>query len=529
MRDTREHPSRLITPPGGEARVVGKPELVVWATAALVFVVTLVSFLPALDGQFVNWDDDRNFVDNPHYRGLGLPQLRWMFFTFHLGHYIPVTWLTLGFDYLVWGMDARGYHLSSLLFHAATTTLFFFLSLRLLTVALGEPRGARPVVGAGVAALLFGIHPLRVESVAWITERRDVVSGLFYVTAIIAYLRAVAGGRGFRSGWYWASLGSFAFALLSKSITTTLPLTLLVLDVYPLRRLGGAAGWRRPSVWLEKLPFLALSVLASVIAFAGLRTLGNLVSLDSAGLFLRLAIAVYGSALYLTKTLAPVRLSPLYELPIVVAWWHGTLVASVAILAVVTRRRWPAFGAAVAAFGIALLPVVGLLQNGPQMAADRYSYLSCMSWAALAGGLVGRAGTAALPRRALAAATIAVLATLTWQQSGVWKNSVTLWRQAVTVVPDGRAAHFNLARALEAEGRIEQAAAEYYETQRLSTNEGFWYVYIAKVFERHGNDSEALRLFRQALAVPSQVAEACAGIARISTRSAGAAADSQCR
>src|SRR6266571_3867196 len=216
---------------------------VFWLLPVLIALVTVVPFLPTLDNQFVNWDDDKNLLKNPHYRGLGWSQLRWMWTAFHLGHYIPLTWMTFGLDYLLWGMNPVGYHLTNLLLHTANAVVFFFVVHRILTRALPSPseRGDALVISAGVAALVFAIHPLRVESVAWATERRDVLSGLFYLVTILMYLRACErGARG--RGSYWLSVAVFVCALLSKSMVVNLPVVLLILDVYPLRHLGGVVG-----------------------------------------------------------------------------------------------------------------------------------------------------------------------------------------------------------------------------------------------------------------------------------------------
>src|SRR5256886_11921328 len=235
------------------------PGWVLWLVPVLIALVTVAAFLPALQNQFVSWDDAENFLDNPHYRGLGWTHLRWMWTT-HLGHYIPLTWMTLGLDYLLWGMNPVGYHLTSLLLHAANAVVFFFVVRRILKRALPSPseRGHALAVSAGFAALVFAIHPLRVESVAWVTERRDVLSGLFYLSAILIYLWACErGARG--RGWYWLSVAVFGCALLSKSMVVNLPVVLVILDVYPLRRLGGAVGWLSESarrVYVEKIPFL---------------------------------------------------------------------------------------------------------------------------------------------------------------------------------------------------------------------------------------------------------------------------------
>src|SRR6059036_3300894 len=226
-------------------------------------------FLPTLQNQFVSWDDDKNFLENPHYRGLSWTHLHWMWTT-HLGHYIPLTWMTLGLDYLLWGMNPVGYHLTSLLLHAANAVVFFFVVRRLLAQALSSPseRGYALAVSAGVAALVFAIHPLRVESVAWVTERRDVLSGLFYLLTILIYLRACEREERGR-GWYWLSVAVFGCALLSKSMVLNLPVVLLILDVYPLRRLGGFVGWwSEPArrIYVEKIPFVLLAAAASAIA-----------------------------------------------------------------------------------------------------------------------------------------------------------------------------------------------------------------------------------------------------------------------
>src|SRR2546426_1747050 len=170
--------------------------------------------------------------------------------------------ITLGLDYLLWAMNAAGYHLTSLLLHAVTAVLFYLVSLRLIGLAIRRPEEAWvTAAGATVAALLFAVHPLRVESVAWVTERRDVVSGVFSMLTLLAWLRAVEREPRARR-WYWVSVALFACALLSKALIVPLPVVLLVLDVYPLRRLGGAQGWWSPGarrVYAEKAPFAGLA------------------------------------------------------------------------------------------------------------------------------------------------------------------------------------------------------------------------------------------------------------------------------
>src|SRR6266849_2594535 len=214
----------------------------------LVFLITGTVFLPALRGDFLNWDDSVNFVANPYYRGLGWAQIKWMLTATLMGHYIPVTWLSLGLNYALGGMNPWGYHLGNLILHAANATLVYLIARRLLAAARGggsqSGHATGPVVGAGAfAALVFGVHPLRVESVAWITERRDVLCGLFFLLAILAWLRAIERPGGPDRRWQLLSLAAFLASLLSKAASMPLPVVLVLLDLYPLGRLK-ARGWR---------------------------------------------------------------------------------------------------------------------------------------------------------------------------------------------------------------------------------------------------------------------------------------------
>src|SRR5213596_817960 len=406
---------------------------------------TFAAFLPALQNQFVSWDDAENFLDNPHYRGLGWTHLRWMWTT-HLGHYIPLTWMTLGLDYLLWGMNPLGYHLTNLLLHAANAVVFFFVVRRILTLALlgASERGLALAVSAGFAALVFAIHPLRVESVAWATERRDVLSGLFYLLTILVYLRASERGERGR-GWYWGAVALFACALLSKSMVVNLPVVLLILDVYPLRRLGGAIGWwSEPArrVYVEKIPFVLLAAAASAIAVMAQSSVHAALSLAQLSMPGRLAVSVYGLSFYLWKTVAPVNLSPLYELPPAVNPWAPPFLLSYGVVLAITaivlalRRRVPGLPAAWFAYVVILLPVLGIFQSGPQIAADRYTYLAGLGWALLTGAaLLSVSRRLPFLSTGLAFFLLLGLGPLTWNQVHVWHDSEKLWSHAVAIDP----------------------------------------------------------------------------------------------
>jgi hypothetical protein len=187
-----------------------------WRAAPFaVALVTAVVFAPVLRAGFLDWDDPINFLENPFYRGLGWSQVRWMLTASVMGHWIPVTWLTLGADFALWGMNPFGYHLTNLLLHAVSAALFYLVSRHLLGLAMPAASPGVASLGAAVAAFYFAVHPLRVESVAWITERRDLTSGLFFLLTIFAYLKAHERPPTVATGWRWVSLGAATLALAS--------------------------------------------------------------------------------------------------------------------------------------------------------------------------------------------------------------------------------------------------------------------------------------------------------------------------
>jgi len=442
--------------------------------------LAIIAFFPALRAGFVSWDDDTYFLGNPYYRGLGPAQLSWMF-TVMSGHYMPLTWLSHGLDYVLWGMRPAGYHAVNVLLHALTAAAAYVVALRVLAAAVApEPRAALRV-GAAVAALVFALHPLRVESVAWITERRDVLCGLFFVLAILCYLRAVEPGAQPRGPWYWSAVALAALALLSKAMAVTLPAILVILDVYPLRRLGPGR-WNRREVWLEKIPFVALSAAAAVLAIIAQRSVGTLSDLRAVGIVDRVGLACYALVFYAWKTLVPTGLAPLYEAPYDYAalrpWFAGSavVVASAATLALL-RRRWPGVAAAGAAFVVLLLPVLGLLHFGLHIVADRNTYFAGLVPALVAGGVMLRllgAPSVATARAAIGAAlvVVVVLGALTWRQSRVWHDSRTLWTHALEVSPSS-VAHVRVGLLLEEEGRTEEAIVHFREAVRLRPDSAF--------------------------------------------------------
>jgi tetratricopeptide (TPR) repeat protein len=464
---------------GGSARTAGSR--FGWLIPLAIALATALSFAPSLRGDWVAWDDPINFLDNPHYRGLGWPQLRWMATATLMGHWIPVTWLTLGADYAIWKMNPLGYHLTSLLLHAASASVFYLIARRLLGLAVPSVSDGGLRVAAASSALFWSLHPLRVESVAWITERRDLTSGFFFLLAVLAYLKAHAPGG--RPAWRWTTVAFAALALASKSVVMGLPLALVIIDAYPLRRFGG--DWRAWTsarawpIWKEKIPFVVLAACSAGIALWVQRTTGYLTPGEAYPLPARVGMAFYNVFFHAAKTFVPLNLAPLYELPVRVNPLDRPFVLSaIAVVAItaaawLARKRWPFVPAIWAFYLVMLAPVSGIVHTGYHLGADRNTYIPCAGFALLLGGLVCalvRAWRARLIGTPVAAAAVALgvvwiggLGVATWSHVQIWRDSETLWRYAIEVDPDCAICHHNLGTVL---ARRSERAQSMYHFQR---------------------------------------------------------------
>ena len=449
--------------------------------------LTFLVFLPALRNGFVNWDDDKILLENEHFRGFGQPQLHWMATAYWIGHYHPLTWLSFAVDYRLWGLDEKGafgFHLTNVIFHCLNAGLFYMLAARLLSPAAPSRRGSSNAViyfAAALAALFFAIHPLRVESVAWVTERRDVLSVFFLLSCLLSYVAYATASRR-QWGFYAAAIVLLLLSLLCKAWGMTTPVVLLILDWYPLGRFRGQSpGGRQVDVLpllLEKLPFAALAMWAAHHAVqAQSSALYTMKGLAEYGWLPRIAQGAYGIAFYLWKTLWPTGLIPIYEVPARLNPFEGRFIGAACLVVVMSaamlalRRRWPAGLALWACYIVIVSPVLGLAQAGPQLVADRYSYVACMTWALLLGAcglkLIRSCSTARHGGAVLAIATtvatavLVTLGTLTSRQVGIWRDSETLWRHTLALAPGSYYAHANLAAALAREGRTDAAEQQY--------------------------------------------------------------------
>ena len=486
------------------------PAMRIWIVSGLIL-LSLAVFRPALDCDFVALDDDAYVTENPQVRaGLTREGLTWAFTSFgYQGNWHPLTWLSHMLDVQLFGLDPRGHHATNVLLHAANTALLFLL-LHALTGALWP---------SAFAAALFCVHPLHVETVAWVSDRKGVLSTLFWLLATGAWLRYL------RAPGAWRYVGTallFGAGLLAKPMLVTLPLTLLLLDFWPLGRFGNAAcvaGARRGGLWLilEKAPLLALMLASAAVTYLSQQRGGTVVFTGMQHGWFRVADAVASCAGYLGKLVHPVHLSIFYPLP-QVSHTFGKLAAAAALLlslsaaAALLRRRAPSLATGWCWFLVTLLPVCGLVQVGSQAMADRYTYVPFIGlFVAVAWGI-----PALLPRvtwrtplqSAAAAATLVLLIGSTRAQLGHWRNSETLLAHALETAPESGLLQTNLGKFLLDRGRLEEAAAHFTAALRANSNDLLAAYNLGIALNGLGRLEEAAAALRRAVRIDPAYSEA---------------------
>ena len=505
---------RFRPPWGGHVRIV--------AVAIALIALTFLAFSPGIGNQFVNWDDRENFLKNDRYRGLGPDEMTWAWTTFHLGAYQPLGWLLYSAEYRAWGLEPSGYHAVSLIWHAVNVVVLYATTLVLLRRCGLAGRGGEGLeFWAGLAVACYAVHPLRVEAVAWASCQPYLPCACFATLAVLAYLRAHVDGPAPNAEWLWTALVLYAASLLFKAASVSLAGVLLVLDAYPLRRLGGGPGrWLGPPsrrVWREKgwflglgLIFAALGYVAKALTFHG--TVAGRVGIGS-----RAAAASYAAWFYLGKTVAPRDIAAFYDAPGSETWTRPEalvpLVAAIGVSAVLVRlwSRWPGLLAAWAAYLVLLAPGASQVVLSTQFVSDRYTYLATMAWVPLvAAGL----GCRTFPRRrpgrviVLAATGLGVVAVLTGQTRALcrtWRDSETLWVHALAHGA-GRSTtvYNNLAVEYYARGQIDQAMATWRAALEIPLQPGapservLILSNLGVCLERSGRPDEALALFMEA-------------------------------
>jgi tetratricopeptide (TPR) repeat protein len=463
-----------------------------WILAALV-VLNLIVFAQVRDHEFVTWDDGPYVTENAHVKaGFTWPGLVWAWTAPTAPYWHPLTWMSHMADVELFGLDAGGHHLTSLAIHILNTLL--------LCALLAGMTGA--VWRSAFVAALFAVHPLHVESVAWVAERKDVLSTFFLLLTLFAY---VTYARRRTIGGYLAVVLSLALGLAAKPMLVTLPVLLLLLDIWPLGR-----WWQesRARLLLEKTPLFALAIAASVATYLIQQQVGAMAGFERLPLAHRIANAVVSYAGYIDKTFWPSGLAAFYPYPrdMPAGWMLGlsiVLLSAVSAAAIASLKRRPYVFVGWFWYVVTLVPVIGLIQVGDQAMADRFTYVSLIGLFVLLAWLVPDLfERAAYSRRVLAVAGISLIAAATAVAHGQvahWRNSHALWERALDVTRDNYYAHSALGAILADEGRVNEAIAHQVEALRIKPNDFEAHNEFGKILAEQGNLTEAIRHFRAAL------------------------------
>jgi hypothetical protein len=472
--------------------------------------VTIGVYLQTGDHGFINFDDPGYVTENPRVKGgLTGENVAWAFSATAMSNWHPLTWLSHMTDVQLFGLNPRGHHLTNVFFHAASTLLLFFL--------FAQITGA-PWQSLFVAAL-FALHPLHVESVVWVAERKDVLSGFFWFLTLLLYVRYVKRGGTAR---YLLALLSFAAGLMAKPMLVTLPVVMLLMDYWPLLRFppdpdsGGIREIFRRTPPLralvkEKIPFLVLSALSAVVTIYVQRMGGAINAFDRVPLELRIGNSAVACIQYVLKMFWSYDLAMLYPFPASIPLWKvfgAFLLMAVTTLAVIRFRRWHAY--LVTGwfwFLVTLVPVIGIIQVGGQSMADRYTYIPLTglfivcAWGGndiLQGWRYRKAILATL-----AGLVIAVSAISTWGQVGYWRNDITLYRHTLEVTTGNSTIRNNYAGALAERGYTDAAIREYREILRIWPNSPRAHNNLGYLLAARGNYAEAIYHHNEVLRLTS--------------------------
>lgn len=512
----------------------------------LILTVTVLAvFWQVKNNDFVNFDDPRCTTENLHIQsGLNLGFLKWAFTTSHAGYWQPLTWLSFAMDYQLFGLHAGGYHIVNLLFHTVNSLLLFLILSRMTHA---------PWKSAFVAAL-FALHPIHVESVAWIAERKDVLSAFFWMLTMGSYVFYVE-KPGVKK--YVLTLFFFALGLMAKPMLVTLPFVLLLLDYWPLRRLtigkssviehtqseiyrkkhrkkkerrGSATKAenvskteeqtvRQPAIGyiiLEKVPFFVLALASSIVTYMAQQKGGAVGSLQSYPLSARIANALVSYCSYIGKMVWPENLAILYPYPGRLPAWEvigaGLFLIITTALIIWTVKRYPYLMTGWLWYLGTLVPVIGLVQVGVQAMADRYTYvpiigvLIMVAWGVPELLRKWRHRNTALAT--VAVITLSIFSFASWKQVGYWQNSVILFKHTLEKTTNNPIIQNNLGNTLEDEGRLDEAIAHYTEALRIDPNLADSYNNIGLALAKLGRADEAAPKFLKAIGINANHAAA---------------------
>ena len=474
--------------------------------------ITLATFLPLKNHEFIEFDDSMYVTENFHIQsGFKWKNIIWAFSTFHFGNWHPLTWLSYMLDYYLYGMNPGGYHLTNLIFHMANTLLLFWVLYR-MTGAIWK---------SAFVASFFALHPLHVESVAWVADRRDVLSTFFWILTMWAYVH-YSDKPNFQR--YLLVFICFGLGLMCKAMLITLPFVMLLLDYWPLDRYHhGKSRHHSDSMpkpednhseksvilrlILEKIPFLALTVIFTILNFIAQQKLGALKPVDIFPITHRLANALNSYIGYLQKMVWPHHLSIFYPYPQTVDHWKvivaGFMLAGISIFVARNICKHPYLFLGWLWYLGTLIPVIGLLQIGDHAMADRYTYVPLIGPSIMiAWGVPHFVSKLSYRRFILALLTILSISSLTistWVQISYWQNSITLFEHALNVTDRNYLAHNNLGIALYKQGKNKEAIAHFSEALKIRPNGVGILNNLGAALARQGRAKEAVLHFQKLL------------------------------
>ena len=474
----------------------------------LVF-MTVLAFWQVARSEFINFDDNVYVTENSHVlQGITRGSITWAFTTGHASNWHPLTWISHMVDVQVFGLRPTWHHLMNLLFHIANTVLLFFI-LHRMTKALWQ---------SAFVAALFALHPLHVESVAWVAERKDVLSTFFWIIAIGAYASYVE-----RPGLkrYLVVCGSFIFGLLAKPMLVTLPFVLLLLDYWPLGRLERNPAGEDPAqtpifrwatvrpLLVEKIPLFALAAFSCVVTYFVQHHGGMMRGMEILSLGTRLANALVSYAAYMGKMLWPVNLAVLYPHPV---WWPAwkvlfALVLLAAITAAVMKgaRRRPYLPVGWLWYVGTLIPVIGIVQVGSQAMADRYTYIPLIGLFIIAAWGIPRL-LVRLPRRreilaALSALCLICLFFLTWRQVSYWRSNITLYNHTLEITKRNGAIYMNRGTAYLVLGNYRVAIEDFNRAIEINPRVAASYMNLGVAYNGLRDYTRAMEVFNKAMEI----------------------------
>lgn len=518
--------SRNLT--GNKNFLAKQSRQIILFVSLLIFLVTFLVYTPALKNDFVNWEDTLYIVENTHIRSLNLQTFYWMFTNFYAGFWFPLTWFSHALDYALWGLNPRMHHLTNIILHGLNALLVFFLAVKLilkakanrnaLSITIDKITSSHVLITGSVTALLFSLHPLRVESVAWAAERKDLLCAFFVLLSLLSYL-AYTSPSNWKHRWFWfnTSLFLFILALMSKPMAVTFPVIMLLLDLYPLKRLNRDSTGK-VSVILEKVPFFVLSVIFSILTIITQKMGGAIRNLEEVYFAARLLNALKAIMFYVMKMIWPTQLVPLYRLPSVINPLDVQyLLSGIVVLGItgvclwMMRKKKPLCLTTWLYYLVTLLPVVGIIQVGLHAAADRFTYLPSLSLSLIVGLTVAWVWNKVIVSKhkivfrglvLLCTFTIiSLLGCLTVKQIRIWQNTQTMWSSVIKTFPDAVPdAYYGLGLFYYEEGRLDEAVSEFKHTIALSPHYAAAHYNLGNTYVRKGLLDEAIFELKRAIA-----------------------------